>query len=252
MDTNISSWLNASGLAVSCLLAACTCATETEKPLPPPPTAGGQNLQLLPQPIAARDLPKDFRPRAPMRPPKELDERRAARLSPTIQMPKGLGRLRRLQQVRMVLVGQGKLSLKLGDATSSLPARVYRQGNRLVLSAEREDLGVVLVVPSLAAGDYQRGGPPERAPNLRARVGVRGQDEMLQAADEAPNAGFTARLGAVSADGVLTGTFEGQVSRDMGQSVRKVSDGQFEAKLDTKRAEVESWLRLIAAPAAPQ
>ena len=238
------------------VLGGCTCAPEPERPLPPPPSGSTQGtprgttaLHLLDQPIPVRDMPKEVRPRAPKGLPPEFDQTRAARLSPTIKVPKGLGRFGRMRQPRMMHVGQGALALTLGELVVDMPARVYRQGERLVLSAEREDLGVLLVVPSLAAGEYQRGGPPEREPNLRARVGVRGQDQQLQAADSAPGAMFSARLGAITPEGVVTGTFEGQIGRDQGQATRKVSGGRFAARLDVKRAEVESWMRALTAPA---
>ena len=79
------------------VLGGCTCAPEPERPLPPPPSGSTQGtprgttaLHLLDQPIPVRDMPKQVRPRAPKGLPPEFDQTRAARLSPTIKVPKGV------------------------------------------------------------------------------------------------------------------------------------------------------------------
>ena len=168
----------------------------------------------------------------------------------------GLAKMRPFAAMRSTKIGKGTLSLTLeGLGPQTMAMSVYRRGRLIILSADRPDLGIVLALPTLAAGKYVRGSGPGttlRPPNLRARIGPAHQAQHLQAADPDLAAALVVEIAAGSG-GAASGKFEAQVSRDRGQMKRRVTEGRFELQVDNAIpgvAEVFS-LAFASQPPAP-
>lgn len=165
-------------------------------------------------------------------------------LQPVARLHRGVEAFRGPGRVRSSRVGEATLSMKWGEETKTFTARIYKRGAPLLVAAESADLGVVLTLPTLAAGTYTRGGEGEKQPNLRVRVGPAASAEHLQSADQVAGVTLTVKLDAPTPDRYLvSGTFEGQVSRDSGQATRRVTAGRVVLRLDPNANATEGILR---------
>lgn len=203
--------------------------------------------------------------------PPELNPAKNVRGQTPVLPRAGLAALRPFVAGRTTKIGQGSMTLTLGDGpAATLPVTVYRRDPVVILSADRPDLGVVLSFPSLVPGSHVRGTyvrgegqPAQPQPNLRVRVGGAGAPDPLQAADQATGTTLTVRVVAGATPGAAAGTFDGQVSRDAGEVVRKVTGGTFQVQLDLSLAAArealagihlpsQPMLRNVASPAGPE
>jgi len=155
-----------------------------------------------------------------------------------------LAKIRPFAPTRTTKLGTGTVTVSIeGAPPQTTPINVYRRGKLVILSSDQPTVGLVLTLPTLAAGRYARGAGAAAAiaataaaklplPNLRVRIGAAHRGLHLQAAAQDDVASLAVDVTAGQGAGSASGTFEGVVAQHGGQNRRKVTGGRFDVQVD--------------------